>query len=180
MKVFNAIVGVFAIFASIYTLFFPGMSFLKGGWIVTVILCVWGACALFEVLTKKIKGTNGKLTIGSAILALLGGIGAAALSTVAIFRPNLSLIFDLIIVWIFTGWMITSGISSIISAIKVVKPQGGNLWIFSLILGIITLLAGLYSVFHIIAVVQALGLLLGILLMLYGVRQIFSLFEKNG
>lgn len=178
MKIFNAIIGVFAIFASIYTIFFPAESFLKLGWIVTIILCVWGACALFEASTKKITGTNGKLTIGGAVLALLGGIAAAILSTVAIFRPGLSAVFDIAVVWIFSAWMIIGGTSSIISSIKVIKPQGSSIWIFSLILGTITLLAGIYSIFHIIVMMKALGLLLGILLMLYGIRQIASMFEK--
>lgn len=178
MKVFNAIIGVFAIFASIYTIFFPGLSFLKAGWIVTIVLCVWGVCALFEVLTKKMTDTDGKITTGGAILALLGGIAAAVLSTVAIFRPGLSVMFELAVVWIFTVWMITSGVSSILSAVKVIKPQGGSVWIFSLILGILTLFAGIYGVFHILVMVQTLGLLLGILLMLYGIRQIASLFEN--
>ncbi len=179
MKVFNAIIGVFAIFASIYTIFFPGLSFLKAGWIVTIVLCVWGVCALFEVLTKKMTGIDGKITIGGAILALLGGVAAAALSLIAIFRPGLSVTLDLAVAGIFTAWMIASGVSSIVSAVKVIKPQGGSGWIFSLILGILTLFAGIYGVFHILVMVQTLGFLLGILLMLYGVRQIATLFEKN-
>lgn len=179
MKVFNAIIGVFAIFASIYTMCFPGLSFLKAGWIVTIVLCVWGVCALFEVLTKKMTGADGKITAGGAILALLGGVAAAALSTVAVFRPGLSAMFDLVAVWIFTAWLIAGGVSSIVSAVKVVKPLGGGAWIFSLILGILTLFAGIYGVFHILVMAQTLGLLLGILLMLYGVRLIASLFEKS-
>ncbi len=179
MKVFNAVIGVFAIFASIYTMCFPGVSFLKAGWIVTIMLCTWGACALFEVITRKQRDTDGKITVGGAILAILGGVAAAALTTVAIFRPGLSAMFDMAVVWIFTAWLIVGGVSSIISAVKVVKPLGGNMWIFSLILGILTLAAGVYGVFHMVAMAQTLGLLLGVLLMLYGCRLLASLFEKS-
>lgn len=179
MKIFNAIVGVFAIFASIYTMCFPGVSFLKAGWIVTIVLCVWGVCALFEALSKKMTGPDGKITVGGAILALLGGVAAAALSLVALFRPGLSVMLDLVIVWIFTFWLIVSGISSIVSAVKVVKPLGGNGWIVSLLLGGLTLIGGLYGIFHILAMMQTIGLLLGALLMLYGVRLIASVFEKS-
>ncbi len=179
MKVFNAIIGVFAIVASIYTMSFPGVFFLKAGWIVTIVLCVWGVCALFEVLTKKLSGSDGKITAGGAILALLGGVAAAALSTIAIFRPGLSAVFDLVVVWIFTAWLIAGGVSSVVSAVKVVKPLGGSKWIFSLILGVFTLFAGIYGVFHILVMAQTIGLLLGILLMVYGVRLIASLFERS-
>lgn len=178
MKVFNAILGVFAIFASIYAICFPGMSFLKAGWIVTIVLGVWGACALFEVITKKMKGPDGKITAVGAVLAVLGGIAAAIVSLIAVFKPGLSAVIDLTAVWIFVFWLIYSGLSSIVSSIKVVKSLGGNKWIWSLILGILTLFAGLYGVCHILLMMQTIGLLLGILLMVYGVRLLASVFEQ--
>ncbi len=177
MKFFNAVIGVFAVLASIYTICFPGVSFLEAGWIIAIILCVWGGCALFEALTKNITDTSGKIIVGNAILALCGGVAAAALSLAAIFRPGLSAIFDLVVMWIFILWLIVGGASSAISAVKVVKPLGGNKWIVSLVFGILTLVAGIYGVFHILVMAQTLGLLLGVLLMLYGVRLLASLFE---
>ena len=177
MKFFNAIIGIFAILTSVYTMCFPGVSFLNAGWIITIMLCLWGVCALFEVCSKKIKDSNGKIIVGNAILAIIGGIAAAVITTVAIFRPGLSAIFDLAAVGIITAWLIVSGMSSIVSSINYVKPLGGKKWILTLILGILTLIAGIYGVFHLIVMAQTLGLLLGILLMLYGIRLLASLFE---
>lgn len=178
MKLFNAIIGVFAIFAAIYTWCYPGVSFLTYGWIVTITLCMWGVCALFEVLSKKSTDTDGKLTAGSAALALLGGIAAAVLSLLFFLRPGLSLALDVIVIWIFTFWLIVSGISSILSAVTVVKPLGGSGWILTLILGSLTLLGGLYGIFHIVVMAQTIGLLLGVMLMVYGIRLLASVLEN--
>ncbi len=179
MKIFNAILGIFAVFASIHILAFPGLSFLKAGWIITILLCVRGACTLFEVLSKKADGPDGKQKTGRAILALLGGVAAAFVSFLAVFYPGLSLVFDIIAVVIFTVWLIISGTSSILSAVTVIKPTGNSLWIVSLILGILTLLAGVYGIFHLILMMQTMGVMIGVLLMLYGVRLIASLFEYS-
>ncbi|MBQ3068664.1 MAG: DUF308 domain-containing protein [Clostridia bacterium] len=176
MKVLNAIVGVLALIASIYTFAFPGVTFLKTGWFVTILLCVWGACALFTALSDK-KDANSKQTLGSAILALLGGVGTALLTTLSIFHPGLSLILDIVVVDIFAVWLMLSGISGALSAVKILKPTGNSLWILSLILGVLTAIAGLYGIFHLILMAQTIGILLGVLMMLYGVRLLASLFE---
>lgn len=38
MKVFNCILGILTVLASIYCIFYPGLTFLNVGWIVTIIL----------------------------------------------------------------------------------------------------------------------------------------------
>ena len=44
MKVINGIVGVLSIFGAIYCLFFPGLSFINIGWVITTILGIFGIC----------------------------------------------------------------------------------------------------------------------------------------
>ncbi|MBQ3552796.1 MAG: DUF308 domain-containing protein [Clostridia bacterium] len=179
MKIFNAILGVFAIIASVYCIWFPGMSFLSAGWIITVLLGIWGACALFNALTKrgKDKEKSDKSALVRGILALLAGIAAGVISLLAIFIPRISLIADMLVIYIFVFWLIISGISSIVSSLTVGKAVGGKKWIWMLIFGIITLLAGIYGIFHIILMAKTIGLLLGGLLMFYGIRLFASIFE---
>lgn len=178
MKVFNAILGIFAIFAAIYCIWFPGVFFLESGWIVTMLLAAWGACALFEAISKRAtKKTEGKWTFVSAILAILGAIAAAIICLLAISRPRLSLTLDLAVLIVFVTWMIVSGILSIINAVTVGKKAEGKKWIWGLVLGILSVLAGLYGIFHILVLAKTIGLLLGALMMVYGIRLLSSLFE---
>lgn len=53
MKVINGIVGVLSIFGAIYCLFFPGLSFINAGWVITAILGIFGICSIIFYFTKK-------------------------------------------------------------------------------------------------------------------------------
>lgn len=46
MKVFNCILGILTVLASIYCIFYPGLTFLNIGWIVTIILGLWGISSI--------------------------------------------------------------------------------------------------------------------------------------
>lgn len=178
MKVFNVIIGIFAIFASVYCIWFPGVFFLQTGWLVTILLGAWGACALFEAIFKhSTKSKEGKWNVSSAVLAVLAGIAAAVVSLITIFMPGLSVMLDLIVVSIFVCWLIIDGIGSIVMSTTVGRKSGSKKWIWTLILGILILITGLYGIFHLVAMAQTIGLLLGMLLMLYGVRLVASIFE---
>ena len=177
MKVLNCILGIFSIFASVYTIWFPGLTFLSTGWLITIILGIWGIFAIINAFTKHKKDKEGKVSAVNGVLAVLGGIAAAIISILAISMPRISILADLIIVYIFAFWLIISSISSITLACTAGKAAGGSKWVWSLILGIIILLSGIYGLFHIIFMAQTIGLLIGFLLMTYGVRLIASVFE---
>lgn len=50
MKVFNCIFGILSIIGAIYCMFYPGLTFLNTGWIVTILLGVWGICSVIDYL----------------------------------------------------------------------------------------------------------------------------------
>lgn len=178
MKVFNCILGIFAVFASIYCIFFPGITFLNSGWIVAVLLGVWGICAIFDYATNRKKENKSKSEAAMGTLGLVAGIVAAVFSVLALFLPGILAMLDIIILSMFTFWLIVSGISSVAVSFNI-KKTGSKRWILSLILGILVILAGLYGIFHLIFIAQTLGILIGMLLMTYGFRLIMSVFEKS-
>ncbi|MCQ4022571.1 MULTISPECIES: DUF308 domain-containing protein [unclassified Ruminococcus] len=177
MKVFNCIFGIFSIFAAIYCIFFPGLTFLNSGWIVTVLLGAWGICAIFDYASNKSSGKS-KSEAAVGTLGLVAGIAAAVLSVVSLFIPGIRLLLDTFILCIFAGWLFVSGINSIADSFKV-KKTGSKSWILSLILGILVLLAAIYGIFNLIFLAQTLGLVIGFMLMTYGIRLIMSVFEKT-
>ncbi len=181
MKTFNCILGVLSVFGSIYCIAFPGVSFLNGGWVVTVLLGAWGICSVFNFFDSRKNGTaKSGAAVGAirGILSLAGGIGAAVFSLLAMFAPKIEGLLDIIILAVFSGWLILSGVNSVFSSIRIKKCGGGS-WIFTLILGIAVGLSGIYGIFHLIFLAESIGVIIGILLMIYGVRLIASVFEKS-
>lgn len=178
MKAFNCIFGIISIIGAVYCIFYPGITFLNSGWIVAVLLGVWGIGAIFDYAAKRNKADKSKGEAAMGALGLIGGIAAAVVSVLALFMPGIRLILDIIILCIFSGWLIISGITSAVVSFKA-RKSGSKRWILTLICGILVLLAGIYGIFHLLFLAQTIGILIGILLMTYGLRLILSVFEKG-
>ncbi len=178
MKTFNTILGVFAIIGAVYCLFFPGMTFLQSSWIVAMLLGVYGVCSIFEFFSGRKEKKKSKFLLADGFLGLILGIGAAIISVSAMFDLRLRLWLDLIILILFSCWLVYSGISSVFNSFAL-KKSGGKLWILTLILGILTVLAGGYGVTHLIFTAISIGFFMGTCLMIYGFRLIASVFEKT-
>lgn len=181
MKVFNFILGVFAVFGSLYCMFYPGATFLGGGWIAAFLLGVMGVCSIFEYArNRKNPDDSGKKSLAAnGVLALVFGIGAAVLSVLAIISPAVRGMLDLIILLMFVFWLVYSGVAGIFRAVALKKLYGGKLWIFSLIMSILLVLTGLYTASHLVYAAFSIGFMIGIAVMVYGVRLIASVFEKE-
>ncbi len=178
MKIFNCILGIFAIFGSVYCLFYPGASFLSSSLIVAILLGAWGFCAIFNFFSKenKEKRSKGEAAVGGLGLAL--GIAAAIYSILCMVKPGISIIPDIVFLVAFSFWLIISGIRSVFGAIAA-KKEGSRLWWLSLVLGIVITLAGFYGIFHWFYIARVLGTIIGILLMTYGIRLLLSVFEPK-
>lgn len=175
MKVFNCIMGIFSVFAAMYCIFMPAASFLMtAGWIVAILLGVIGFCSIFEYSRNKSEGK--KLMYNGTVL-LIFGIGAAVISVLAILNPAWQAFFDIIIVLLFALWLVIEGIESTVESFNK-KKQGNKNWWLTLILGILTIIAGLFAGCHIVVTAWTLGIFMGSALMVYGIRLICSVFEK--
>ncbi|MBQ9743332.1 MAG: DUF308 domain-containing protein [Ruminococcus sp.] len=179
MKVFNCILGVFAIFGSLYCIMFPGVNFLHVGWLITILLGAWGVCAIFDYFTgsKDSKKPASQAALG--VTGFICGICAAVLSVLLAFSVVGRTMLDLTILYMFCGWLVFSGIDSIIKSIKAHKSSTSKMWIWTLIWGILTLLIALYGCLHPVFVAQLIGELIGFFLIFYGVRLIFTAFETE-
>ena len=178
MKVFNIIMGVVSVLGAIYCIFFPGISFLHAGWIMTLLMGGWGICAIFEFAQNKKKPNKSGTEIAMGVISLIMGISAAVVSIVGIFVPAVRLIVDVTILWMLIGWFLFVGIGSIFAAVGA-KKMGVKGWWFTLVLGILTILGSVYGMFHLVVFAQAIGLGIGALLMVYGVRLFCSVGENK-
>lgn len=179
MKVINGIIGVLSIFGALYCLFFPGLSFINIGWVITTILGIFGICSIIFYFTKKKIYKNLMIEGIHGVFGLVVGIAAAVVSMLAIFVPGIQAVLDLIILVIFTIWMIIDGISSIAESLAMKKASTSKSWILALVLGIIMLILGIYGICNLIFAARFIGITIGIMLMSYGIKLIASLFEKD-
>ena len=123
MKVFNCIFGILSIIGAIYCMFYPGLTFLNAGWIVTILLGVWGICSVIDYFAKRKKAKAEQSEAIMGTLGLVVGIAAAVISILAMFMPGIRLMFDVIILCIFSGWLVVDGISSVAMSLKVKKAS---------------------------------------------------------
>lgn len=180
MKVFNCIFGVFSILGAVYCMFFPGLTFLNAGWVVAILVGVLGVCSIFESLSNpNRKDTKeGKRLLANGIVGLIIGIAATVVSVLAIFNVGVRGMIDLIILYIFEFWLAYTGWMSIYQSISM-KKSGSKKWFLTLILGILTVIAGLYGSVHLKIAAVTIGYVIGISMMIYGVRLFASVFEEN-
>ena len=73
MKVFNCILGILTVLASIYCIFYPGLTFLNIGWIVTIILGLWGISSIVSYAASRNDGNNKEKAL-MGTLGLIAGI----------------------------------------------------------------------------------------------------------
>lgn len=176
MKVFNFILGVFSVLSAVYCIFYPGLTFLSSGWVVTILLGVIGVCSIFEYATNK--GKKKKTLVADGVIGLILGIGSAVVSVCGIFSPLVRGWFDIVVLMMFTFWLAYSGVVSIGKSVAF-KKSGVKTWWITLILGILTLLAGVYGAVHPLVTAFTIGYIVGMELMIYGVRLIAGVFEKE-
>lgn len=181
MKVFNCILGVFAIFGSIYCMFFPGATFLSSGLIVAILLGMLGICSIFEYVAnrKKSEQNPDKKLVASGVVGLVFGICAAVLSVLALFIPQVRGIIDITVLLMFVFWLIYAGVVGIFGAARQKKLTEGKMWVFTLVMSILLVLTGLYAVSHLVYAAFAIGFMIGIELMVFGIRLVASVFEKE-
>ena len=179
MKVFNFILGLFSIFGAIYCIFYPGLTFLSSGWIVAMLLGVYGICSIFEyfVNPERKEKKNGGLVAGG-VIGLILGIASAVISVLALFDAGIRASLDFTVLFMFAFWLIFSGITSVCNSFYL-KKNGGNMWIFTLFLGVLVAMTGLYGVIHPLFSALSIGYIIGIELMIYGIRLMASVFEQK-
>ena len=142
-------------------LFNPGETFLAAGYVMTILLLIYGIIGIVRVIQKK-----------SQPLELIPSILAVIIGIIAIFRPGTTLVIDGLMAILFAAWFIVQGIISIYVSIASRKIQKGWIWICGLIIGIISLLLGILSFVQPLVSAVAIGILIGIYLIEAGLNMI--------
>lgn len=159
MLVLTIILGIILMMGGISCLFSPAETFIAAGFIIMILLLVYGIVGVIRVIRK----VSHPIELIPAIFAIIIGI-------ICIFYPGTTLVVDSFIAILFSAWFIVQGIISIYVSVKSRKESGA--WVCGLILGIIACIMGIVSLINPIISVVAIGIMIGIYLIEAGLSMI--------
>ena len=149
MAVLSIILGVAMTILGITCLFTPFATFLAAGFIIGIMLFVYGIVALIRSIQKR-AGVPAYIT---SCLAIFVGF-------LAVFRPGGTLVVDFLLLIFIAIWFLVQGATNIYISIKRRDEIPG--WGFGLAIGIFGIAAGVISFIFPQVEMFAVGILIGI------------------
>lgn len=156
MKVLSYIMGAILIIGGIVSLFNPENTFFATGYMMAILLLVYGIIGILNVILKKTRP-----------IFLLSSIPATIIGIIAIIRPGTTIVFDAFMIYLFAAWFIIQGITTIIMSVQLRRQIRG--WGFALAIGIISTIVGSYAFIYPAISVIAIGIMIGMFLIETGI-----------
>lgn len=138
----------------------PVMTFLEAGYFLVILLLVYGIAAIVKAVAQKEYG-----------MPFLFGILSTVLGIVIMVVPGLKLMTDGMLIYIMAVWFLMQGVVGIVLSFRQKKLKGKG-WIGTLILGVLGVLLGLYSLAHPLLLAFTFGVLVGMYFIECGVNMI--------
>ena len=161
MKVFTIILGVIVAICGFSCMFTPVMTFLEAGYFLAILLLVYGIAAIIKAVVEKTYG-----------LPLVFGILSTILGIVILVVPGLVLMTDGMLIYMMAFWFLAQGAMGIVMSFQKKKLAEGKSWIWILVLGILAVLLGIYSLVHPSILVFTFGFLVGMYFIECGINMI--------
>jgi len=160
MSVISIIFGILMVICGVSCMFTPMATFLSTGYFITILMLVYGVFGIVRFFQKK----TGVLDLIVSILAVIVGV-------VCLVHPFESLAVDRFILYLIAVWLMVQGLVTIIVSFGARDVKKG--WFWGVIVGILGMLAGIYSFAHpfLTAVVE--GVLIGLYFVEAGLDMIF-------
>lgn len=161
MKVFTIILGIIMAICGISCVCTPVLTFMETGYFLVILLLVYGIAAVVKAIMDKKYG-----------LPFLFGLLSIILAIVIMVVPGLKLLTEGMLVYIMAVWFLLQGVVGIFISLKQKKAADNKGWIWNLILGIIGVLVGIYSLVHPLLMAFTVGILVGVYFMESGISMI--------
>lgn len=168
MNILVIILGILLILCGGSCIFTPLLTFMRTGYLLTALLIIYGIAGIVKAISSKEYDTNFAFSIISVIVGII-----------IVCMPGLTLVTDGILLYIMAGWFILQGIVSLTVSIKFKGAAGGKKWIVGLILGIIGILLGLYTIIHPLLLAFTMGILIGVYFIESGINMIVLSSQAN-
>jgi uncharacterized membrane protein HdeD (DUF308 family) len=175
-KILLIVLGVLVVIGGFYCVATPGITYLAMIWVIGFMMFFHAIEDIVTYGDRKKEGLANGWNLASAILSCICGLfivisGAAELVT------------GVVLLYFLFGWMIASGIISIIGAfrLKRLREHGGaalervvGKWGWYLALGILMIIAGCFGFGHPLISALSIGLIVGIDIIVSGIQIIVA------
>lgn len=162
LTVLFVVMGILTIIGGIAMLATPLVTFLGAGGCIILLFFTYG---VFGVIRAIVEGRFDK----SFLLALLGLL----LGIVGLAVPGMAELNNFILLYMAAAWFIFRGVVSVIDAIEDRREGGGFLaMVIGIVLGVLEVILGVYSVIHPAALAVSLGILISFYFIESGLRMI--------
>ena len=161
MKVFSIVFGVLIAICGLSCMFTPLITFLEAGYFLVILLFVYGTVGIIRSVSNKTDGLDFVFDILSIILGI-----------VILVVPGLKLMTDGMLIYLMAFWFMLQGVINIFQAFRQKKVTKGLGWVWTLTLGILGLLVGIYSVVHPMLLALTFGILVGVYFIESGISMI--------
>jgi len=161
MKVFSIVFGVLIAICGLSCMFTPLITFLEAGYFLVILLFVYGTVGIIRSVSNKTYGLDFVFDILSIILGI-----------VILVVPGLKLMTDGMLIYLMAFWFMLQGVINIFQAFSQKKVTKGLGWVWTLTLGILGLLVGIYSVVHPMLLALTFGILVGVYFIESGISMI--------
>ncbi len=155
MSVLCVILGIILIFGGVACLFTPLATLLSAGYIIGILLLVFGIFSIIRAIQEK----GGVLDWILSILAIIVGI-------VAMVRPGGSLVIDTVLVYLLIAFFLVEGVLQICIAFKSKAVNKG--WYWNLIAGIICVIVGIICLIQPMVAAVTIGILIAFIFIAAG------------
>lgn len=163
MKVFSIVFGVLIAICGLSCMFTPLITFLEAGYFLVILLFVYGAVGIIRSVSNKTYGLDFVFDILSIILGI-----------VILVVPGLKLMTDGMLIYLMAFWFMLQGVINIFQSFRQKKVTKGLGWVWTLTLGILGLLVGIYSVVHPMLLALTFGILVGVYFIESGISMIVA------
>lgn len=161
MKIFTIILGVIMAICGVSCICTPVITFLEAGYFLVILLLVYGIGAIVRAVMEKEYG-----------MPFLFGILSVILGIVIMVVPGLKLMTDGMLIYLMAAWFLLQGVVGIFVSLKQKKLVDNKGWIWTMILGVLGVLLGLYSLVHPMLLAFTFGILVGMYFIESGVSMI--------
>ena len=163
MAVLSVIIGILLIIAGFSCMCTPFATFLSAGYFVGIMMFAYGIGGIIKAFQKR-------STVFDTIMSILAFI----VGIVAMVRPGTTLVFDAMILYMVAFWFLMRGIFAIAVAIQM--KDASSTWWLGIIIGILSVILGLYSFAHPAVTALTTGILIGFYFVESGVDLILATF----
>ena len=149
MSVLSIVFGILLVIGGFSCMFTPLATFLSTGYYITILFLVYGVFGIVRFFKKQ-----------SGVLDLIVSILAVIVGFVCLLRPGRTLVFDGLVLTLVAVWMLVQGVVTIIMSVNMRGVQKG--WFWGVIVGVLGILAGIYSFAHPGLEALTIGVLIGL------------------